>query len=149
MPTIEESVVIAVPQDKVFAFLADGTNAPIYDSSCTRSEPEGDGVPAAGSRWRGATKVLGREFEWVIEYTEFEPDRALTLRSVEGKLPFEIHTELTPEGGGTRLDYRLSADSGLGGVFGRIADPLVTKAQTRTVKANLSTLKDLLESDSV
>ncbi len=150
MPTIEESIVIAAPADKVFGFMADGNNAPVFDSSCIRCEPDGgDGVPAVGSRWKGATKVLGRQFEWTSEYTEFEPDRLVVIKSVESKLPFQIRTELTPEGDGVRVDYRLEADSGLGGVFGRIADPLVVKAQTRTVKANLAGLKDLMESDAV
>ena len=149
MPTIEESIVIAAPADKVFGFLADGRNAPVFDSSCIRCEPEGDGVPAAGSRWKGATKVLGREFEWTSEYTEFEPDRLVAIESVESKVPFRIRTEVTPEGDGTRVNYRLEADSGLGGFFGRLADPLVVKAQTRTVKANLESLKDLMENDAV
>jgi uncharacterized membrane protein len=149
MPTIEESIVIAAPADKVFRFMADGRNAPVFDSSCIRCEPDGDGVPAVGARWRGATKVLGREFEWVSEYTEFEPDRLVALESVESKLSFRIRTEVTPEDDGARVDYRLEADSGLGGVFGRIAEPLVVRAQTRTVKANLAGLKDLMENDAV
>jgi hypothetical protein len=32
----------------------------------------------------------------------------------------------------------------LGGVFGRLADPLVEKVQRRTVRANLDTLAELL-----
>jgi uncharacterized membrane protein len=149
MPTIEESVVISAPAGKIFSFMADATNAPVFDSSCIRCEPVGDGVPAVGSRWKGATKVLGRQFEWVSEYTELETDRLIAIKSVESKLSFQIRTQLTPEGDDTRVDYRLDADSGLGGVFGRLADPLVVKAQTRTVKANLASLKDLMESDAV
>ena len=149
MPTIEESVSINVPPAKVFAFMADGNNAVVYDSSVTRSQQQGEGEPSVGTRWKGASKVLGREFEWVSECTELEQDRLLALKSVEGKLPFSIRTDFVPEGDGTRLTYTLTADSGLGGVFGKLAEPLVVKAQTRTVKANLATLKDLLENDAV
>ncbi len=46
MPTIEESVTINVPAAKVFAFMADGENAAVYDSSVTRSQQEGEGEPA-------------------------------------------------------------------------------------------------------
>lgn len=149
MPTIEESVTIAVPTAKVFAFMADGSNAAVYDGSVTRSEQEDEGAPEVGTRWKGATKVLGREFDWVTECTEFEQDKAMTIKSVDSKVPFEIRVDFVSQGEGTRLGYRLTAESGLGGVFGKIAEPLVVKAQTRTVKANLATLKELLESDAV
>jgi ligand-binding SRPBCC domain-containing protein len=148
MPTIEESITINRPVADIYAFMADGNNVAVYDSSCVRSEPESDGELAVGTRWRGATKVLGRQFDWVTECTELEPEKSVTFKAVEGKLPFEIHTQYTPDGEGTRLDYRIDAESGLGGVFGKFADPLVVKAQTRTVKANLATLKELLEDET-
>jgi uncharacterized membrane protein len=149
VPTIEESVTINVPAAKAFAFMADGNNASVYDSSVIRVAQEGEGEPAVGTRWKGATKVLGREFEWVTECTEMEQDRLIALKAVEGKLAFDLRTDFVAEGEGTRVNYRLTAESGLGGIFGRLAEPLVVKAQTRTVKANLATLKELLESDAV
>jgi uncharacterized membrane protein len=147
MPTIEQTITIERPVAEVYGFLANPHNLPVYDSSAIRAEQEGgDGDLTVGSRWRGATKVLGKEFDWVTECIELEPEKVTTFKTVEGKLPFELTTTLTPEGQGTRLDYKLTADSGLGGVFGKIAEPLVVKAQTRTIKANLATLKELLES---
>ena len=103
--------------------MADANNVAVYDSSCVRSAPETEGELAVGTRWRGATKVLGREFDWVTECTELEPEKSATFKSVEGKLPFEIRTQYSPDGEGTRLVYRIDAESGLGGVFGRLADP--------------------------
>ena len=149
VPVIEESVTIHVPAAKAFTFMANGDNAAVYDASVTRVEQEGEGEPAVGTRWRGATKVLGREFEWVAECTELEQDRLIALKAVEGKLPFDIRTTFVPEGDGTLVTYKLTAESGLGGVFGKLAEPLVVKAQTRTVKANLATVKELLENDAV
>ena len=61
-------------------------------------------------------------------------------------MPFSIAWTLVPEGGGTRLTYRLEAESGLGGVFGKLGEPLVVKAQQRTVRTNLANLKEILES---
>jgi plasmid stabilization system protein ParE len=57
---------------------------------------------------------------------------------------FTITNALEPEGDGTRRTFRIDADSGLGGIFGKLADPLVEKAQARTVRANLETLAELL-----
>ncbi len=149
MPVVDDSVTINAPAEKIFAFLVEGSNIPVYDSSCTRCEQEGEGAPALGMRLRGATKLLGKEFDWVTECTEFEPGKAFAVTSVEGKLSFRLRSSLSAEGEATRLDYHIEAESGLGGVFGRIADPLVTKAERRQVKANLGTLKDLMESDAV
>jgi hypothetical protein len=55
---------------------------------------------------------------------------------------------LEPADGGTRFSYRVDAASGLGGVFGRLADPIVERAQARTVRANLETLAELLAKNS-
>jgi uncharacterized protein YndB with AHSA1/START domain len=44
---------------------------------------------------------------------------------------------------GTR--YRLEAESGLDGAFGRAMEPIVQRAQTKVVRANLGVLASLLE----
>jgi uncharacterized membrane protein len=145
MPTVDESVTINAPVEKIFEFVADGSNLPVYDSSCIRAEP--DGSPALGTKVNGVTKLLGREIEWVTECTEFEPGASFAGKSIEGKLEFEFRYVLASEGEGTRVDYQITAASGLGGIFGRLTDPLVTKAERRQVKANLGVLKDLMEDE--
>jgi carbon monoxide dehydrogenase subunit G len=61
-----------------------------------------------------------------------------------GDLTFTVTVMTEPEGDGTRFTNRIDADSGLGGIFGKIADPLVQKAQSRTTKANMETLVEIL-----
>ncbi len=149
MPTIHDSVTINRPIADVFDFISDGENASVYDASVVKSDQLGNEEPAVGTRWEGATNILGRDFAWITECTEFVADRRMTFKTVTGKVPFEIRLELTEEEGRTRLDYHLTAARGLGGVFGRIAEPLVIRTQTRTVRANLATVKELLESETV
>ena len=72
------------------------------------------------------------------------PPRRLVSRSVDGKLDFTVALSLEPADGGTRLTQRVEAGSGLGGVFGKLADSLVERAYGRTVRANLETLAELL-----
>jgi uncharacterized membrane protein len=148
MPVIEESVTIDRPLADVFRYLSDGNNASVYDGSVVLSSQIGEGETAVGTQWRGATKILGRDFGWVSECIQFTQDRSMTIRAIQGRLQFEIQMVFFPEGAGTRLDYRLSVASGLGGLFGRVAEPLVIRVQTRTTTASLVTLKDLLESHS-
>jgi carbon monoxide dehydrogenase subunit G len=144
MPVVEENVFIARPPQEVFDFLVKSENIPVWDSSVIQAEQTSPGAPGLGTRAKGASKVMGRHFDWVVETTEFVPPMRQVVRSVEGKLNFTITNTLEPEGDGTRLTFRIDADSGLGGIFGKLADPLVEKAQARTVRANLETLSELL-----
>jgi carbon monoxide dehydrogenase subunit G len=142
VPVVEESVVIARPPQEVFDFLSKFENIAVYDSSVTSSGQVGDGPVGLGSRGRGTSKIMGRQFDWTVEVTEFDPPRRMVSRSVEGKLDFTVTLMLEPAADGTRLTQRIDAASGLGGVFGKLADALVERAQGRTVRANLETLAE-------
>ena len=144
VPVVEESVVIARPPQEVFEFLSRFENIAVYDSSVTSSGQVGDGPVGMGSRGRGTSKIMGQQFDWVVEVVEFDPPRRMVSRSVEGKLDFTVTFELEPADGGTRVTQRIDAASGLGGVFGKLADALVERAQGRTVRANLETLAEWL-----
>ena len=144
MPEIEESVSIPRPQQEVFDVVSDPENIPKFDSSVVHVERLGEGALGVGTRFRGTSKVLGRSFDWTAEVTEHDPPRRSTSKSVEGKMDFTVSMTCEPEGDGTRLTQRIEAASGLGGIFGRIADPLVQKVQARTVRANLESLAEYL-----
>ena len=148
MPVVEESVVIARSPEEVFDYLARADNLPVWDSSIVQAEQVGADPVGVGTRWRGTSKILGRRFEWTTEITEFDRPRRSSSRSIEGKLQFTVTVLVEPADGGTRFTYRVDAASGLGGVFGRLADPIVERAQARTVRANLDTLAELFAKDS-
>jgi hypothetical protein len=67
-------------------------------------------------------------------------------KSVYRQLAFTVPYDLSAVSEGTRLRYRLAADSGLGGAFGR--EQLIEKAQAKVVKANSATLVRLLEPEA-
>lgn len=144
MPVVEESVFIARPPQQVFDFITDPAKIPVWDASIVAAEQIGSGPVGLGTRVRGTSKVMGRHFDWVTEQTVLEPPTRSVFRSVEGPLTFTVTITLEPAEGGARLTYRIDADPGLGGVFGRLADPFIEKAQARTVRANLDTLAELL-----
>jgi carbon monoxide dehydrogenase subunit G len=144
MPVVEESVVIARPPEEAFDFIIKPENIPVWDSSVLKAEQEGSGPYGMGTHTRGTSKIMGRHFDWTSEVVEFDPPRRCVNRSVGGSLEFTITEECEPVEGGTRFTYRIDAGAGLGGVFGRLADPFVERAQARTVRANLETLAELL-----
>jgi carbon monoxide dehydrogenase subunit G len=147
MPTVEESISIDRSPEEVWAFLTQTDNIPVFESQITRIEQVTPGEVGLGTQWKGATKVLGRSFDWVSELVEFEPPNRSRTRG-GGKLSFEISYSLSPspDNVGTLFAYRIEAESGLGGIFGKLGDPLVQRAQARTVRTNLENLKELLES---
>ncbi|SDS61120.1 SRPBCC family protein [Microterricola viridarii] len=144
MPTIEESVIIARPPQEVFDFVSTPANTAVWDSSVVASEQQGDGPFAEGTRTRGTSKIMGRRFDWTVEATEYDPPNRVTNTSVEGPMSFVVTSSVEAVDGGSRYTYRIDAASGLGGVFGRMADPFIQRAQARTVRANLETLAELL-----
>jgi len=148
MPTVEESITIERSTEAVWAFLTKTDNIPAFESQITRIEQVTAGEVGLGTQWKGSTNVLGRNFDWVSELVEFEPPHRSRTKCIEGKLDFEIMYSLSPEDGGTLFSYRIDAESGLGGIFGKLGDPLVERAQTRTVRTNLANLKELLEAEA-
>ena len=145
MPVIDETVVIARPVGEVFDFLTLAENLPRWDSSILECVQVSSGAVTAGTRYRGASRIVGRRIEWTTEVTEFVPGVRMTSRSVEGPLTFTVSYEVSSCPAGTTLRYRLAAESGLGGAFGRALEPIVERAQTKVVRTNLDKLASLLE----
>jgi uncharacterized membrane protein len=144
MPVVEESVVINRPAQEVFDFVIRPENQPKWDSSIIECELVDDAPVAVGSKYRGATKVMGRRFDWTTEVIEFDPGVRTASRAIEGALKFVVSTTLSPADGGTKLTYRIEAESGLGGSFGKVMEPIVQKAQAKVVRTNLASLANLL-----
>jgi uncharacterized protein YndB with AHSA1/START domain len=146
MAVVEESVVIPRAPQEVFDYVADARHLASWDNSIIEAEQVGTEELGLGTRARGVSKILGRRFPWVTEYVEFDRPSRLSFRAVEGPLHFTVTERIEPEDGGaaTRFTWRVDADPGLGGVFGKLADPFVERAQARTVRNNLDTLAEIL-----
>jgi uncharacterized membrane protein len=144
MPVVEESIVIDRPAQAVFDFVIRPENQPKWDSSIIECVLVEDGPVGVGSHYRGASKVMGRRFDWTTEVIEFEPGVRTASRSVAGALSFVVSTTLAEIPGGTHVTYRIEADSGLGGSFGKVMEPIVQKAQSKVVRSNLQALASVL-----
>jgi uncharacterized membrane protein len=144
MPTTEESVVIARPIKDVWEYLNVPENWPEWESSMLECKQVGEGPIGVGTRLRGVNRVLGRKVEWVSEFTEYDEPHLFKAKSVESKFGFTNSGKLEETDGGTRFTYRLDSETGLGGIWGKIADPIVAKAYSRIVRASLDNLAELL-----
>ena len=144
MAVIDESTFIPRSPQEVFDYTSRPEHFPTWDASILEAEQVTEGQPAVGTRVRGVSKILGRRFTWVTEFVEFTPPSRVVSKSVEGPMRFTITQTVEPEERGSRFTWHADVDPGLGGVFGKLADPLVEKAQARTVRNNLETLAEVL-----
>ncbi len=144
MPSVEETIVINRPRSEVFAFATDAANVPVYSSNLAEFEKTSKGPVDKGTTYRGVTKVAGRSLAWTSEVPEFEDGRHFVNRSVESPMAWEINISYEDAQGGTRMTWRQDM-ADLGGFFGKLADPLVTRMYAKDVRSNLEKLKELLE----
>jgi uncharacterized membrane protein len=140
---VEESVEINRPSDEVFDYVANPQNLPEWSGLAIEvkdvPEPlrEGDTFTAVG-------KFLGRRFETSYERVSVEANRHYTDRATGGPVPDQdwIYTFEEMPAGTTRLTRAVEGEPG--GLF-KLAEPLIERALNRQVRADLETLKDLLE----
>lgn len=143
MPVVEESVIVGRPSQEVFDFLARFENLAVYDAFVTVSGQVGDGPPGLGTRGWGTTRFMGQQFDWMVELTEFEPPRRLVSRSIEGNGDLTATFTIEPNGAGTRITERLETPA-MGGLLGKLPDPLVNRLLGRSLRRNLKTLTRVL-----
>ena len=144
MPIVEESLVINRPRSEVFAFAVDPANVLLYSSNLTEYEKTSDGPVGRGTTYRGLTRVAGKSIPWTSELVEFEEGRRFVNRSVESPMAWEIEATHEDFDGGTKVTFHQEIGA-LGGFFGKLADPLVTRLYAKDVRSNLEKMKELLE----
>lgn len=139
----EESIVIRRPIEEVFAFVADQTKAPQWQSGLLEVRRTTNGPLGIGTKHTAVRKFMGRRLEATNEYVVFEPNKEVTFKGTAGSSDFQHSylTESTKEG--TKLTSRMVMQSK--GLLG-LAEPLIASSLKREFVANLGDLKDLLES---
>jgi uncharacterized membrane protein len=143
MVSNEESITINRPIEEVFAYVSDLQNGPKWQPALVEARRITKGPLGIGTQFTGARKFMGVRVESVIEYTTYEQDEKISMKSISGNSPFEqsFLFESTKEGTllKTKLDLQTSGLMGL-------AKPLIASGLKREMDANFRNLKNLLES---
>lgn len=133
---------IARPAPEVFAFVADMSNNPRWQSgqeSCSWTSPGPIGV---GSTYDQRARFLGRPVVSSFEVVEFVPERRIRIRTVGSGMPMDITREVEPLGdGGARVTATIR-----GGPTGVLAllDPVTRRIVERSVRGDYARLEALL-----
>jgi carbon monoxide dehydrogenase subunit G len=142
MYKFESSVFINRTPQEVFDFISDPANNAKFQSSTESAEWVTEGPPGVGSIFKTKVKFLGRTIEANAQFTGWDPPRMYAVKTISGPIPFESTARLEPQGEGTLLTDTIQAE--LGGFF-KLAEGLVGKQLEKTVDADHSALKLLLE----
>ena len=126
---ITQTFTIASTPEAVFDYVTDPANLRAWQTSKTRVEPLSDGPSRQGFRLREWTKPpRGKEFEQVVEFTEFERPERLHVHIVEGPYPVDGTWAFQPAGDRTRVTF--VAEGELRGPL-RFASPIVRRVLDR------------------
>lgn len=121
---IEQTFFVSRPPEVVFDYLTNPANLADWQTSKTSVEPLTDGAPRLGTRVRERTKPPGgKEFEQIVEFTEFDRPVRVHAHIVEGPYPIDGTWSFESDGDGTRV--RFVAEGELRGAM-RVLQP-VTK----------------------
>jgi uncharacterized membrane protein len=141
MPSAEHSVSIRRPVGEVFAFVADGENAPRWRPGVLDVQHQsGEGL---GAIYRQGVKGPGgRRIAADYEITAFEPDRRIAFRAIAGPVRPTGEYRFAADGEGTTVS--LALDATLAG-WKRLVMGRAVQSTMESEVRNLDTLKAILE----
>lgn len=144
MSSAEASVVVNRPISVVWDYCSDAENLVVYVPGTVEARQLIEGAVEKGTQWAGRTRFLGPTMSWAGEFVEVELNRRLVFASMEAPFVFTTTSKFEEVEGGTRFTYRMDTEPGLGGIFGKLAEPVVVKAYTRALRTSLENLVDVL-----
>ena len=129
---IEQDFTVRRPPAEVFAYMTDPANLKSWQPTKLSVEPLTDGPPRQGYRLKERTKIGPRTWDQIVEFTEFEPARALTTHIVAGAMPVDGRWTLADDGaGGTRAHFVAWGD--LSGPM-RLLEPVLKRGIARSFR---------------
>jgi carbon monoxide dehydrogenase subunit G len=142
---IEQSFSVSRPPEVVFDYLTNPANLAAWQTSKTSVEQLTAGAPQLGTRVRERTKgPRGKEFEQIVEFTEFDRPARVHAHIVEGPYPVDGTWSLATDGAGTRVDF--VAEGELPGVP-RLLQPLAKRLLARQMAGYHQNLRRNVETD--
>jgi uncharacterized protein YndB with AHSA1/START domain len=126
---IAQSFVVEASPEVVFDYLTDPSNLRDWQTSKTSVEKLTEGPPRLGTRVREHTsRPGGKEFEQIVEFTEFDRPKRFRVHVVEGPYPIDGTYGLEPDGSRTNVSF--IAEGELRGMM-RLLKPITRRFMAR------------------
>ena len=140
---VEQTFLVSRPPEVVFDYLTDPSKLAEWQTSKTSVEQMTDSPPGPGTRFRERTKGPGgKEFDQIVEFTEFDRPRRVHVHVVEGPYPVDGTWTFEAADGGTRVGF--VAEGELKGVM-RALQPLAKRMLGRQFAGYHENLRRKLE----
>jgi hypothetical protein len=148
------SIQITRPVEVVFEYLSDVTNASAWDSAVMQVTKTSEGTEGKGSTYKMIRKLPGGEAENVLQVVELVPNREFTIKTISGPTPLQYQYLFETIPNGTRVTQECQSltdhiGRDVGGLASFLPDSFLEPFVKSGVKANLQTLKTILESSLV
>ena len=141
---LDQTFSVNQPPEVVFDYLTNPSNLADWQTSKTSVEQLTDGPPRLGTRIRERTKAPGgKEFEQIVEFTEFDRPRRVHVHIVEGPFPVDAIYSFEPDGEGTRVHFVTEGEMrGLARVLQPVLELIMGRRMTgfhRNLRRNIET----------
>jgi hypothetical protein len=145
MAIIEETVEIKCPTDKVFVYVAEAKSWPKWHLSMLEAEQTSPGQIEIGTTFRGVNKVMGQRMPWTSKVSEYVLNKKWNETISSGSTIIKEQITVDPINVGTK--FTEIYDMKVGG-FLKLLAPIVVSSMRKEMRANLSTLKRILEAQT-
>ena len=142
MATVNKSITINAPIEKVFKYTTEPSNMPeIWPSLIENKDIER--LPNGGNRTKFIYKMAGMRFEGISEDTEFIPNQRIVSKTEE-PVENEVIWEYQSEGEATKLTFRAEYTVPIP-LLGKLAEAFIVKQNENEVEILLANLKARME----
>ncbi len=138
----EMNILIHKPVSEVFDYVSDFQNGPQWQTGLLEVRRITDGPVGVGTRFTSVRKFMGRSMRSDIEFTVYELNRKMSIKSVSGNSPFKQTFLFETTAEGTRLSSRFELH--MGGIMA-LAEPLMASGVRRELAADFGRLKEAIE----
>ena len=139
----EMSIIFHRPVQEVFDYISDFKNGPQWQIGLQGVGRITEGSLGVGTRFTSMRRFMGRKMESGIEFTAFELNKKLAIKSYSGSSPFKQTFLFEEIPGGTLINTVFELE--LGSIM-NLAEPLIAPAVRREMKTDFDNLREIIES---
>ena len=144
MALITNSMEVARPAERVFAYVTDPRHMPEWQKGCLEGQLDGP-TAHVGSRCTTTRRIGGREREVTTEITEYDPPHRWADHGTDGPIRAIVVVTVQPLADHTRSRLTIELDFAGHGI-GKILVPLVVRRQAaKEMPGNMEQLRQRLE----
>ncbi|UKA53512.1 SRPBCC family protein [Arthrobacter sp. FW305-BF8] len=143
MVDVLTEIVIHRPREVVASYASDPENAPEWYTNIKAVNWESAPPLRVGSRLAFRAHFLGRNLDYVYEFTELDPGKRLVMQTAQGPFPMQTtYTWADADHSSTRMALR---NTGKPAGFSAVMKLVMAPTMRRAMQKDLAKLKQILE----